>query len=156
MRPHGYHETVNKGHGRIDIRHCWTVSDPLAFDYIRHYDGWVDLQTIVRVQRERHLRDKIECETHYYISSLPADARQILYATRQHWSVENNLHWVLDVVFREDDSRIRKDNSPQNMAVLRNIALNILKQDTSKGSSKQKRYRAALDDTFLLKLLSQI
>jgi predicted transposase YbfD/YdcC len=87
---------------------------------------------------------------------LPADARQILYATRQHWSVENNLHWVLDVVFREDDSRIRKDNSPQNMAVLRNIALNILKQDTSKGSSKQKRYRAALDDTFLLKLLSQI
>lgn len=153
---HDYHQTVNKGHGRIEIRRCWTVSDPLAFDYIRHYDGWADLQTIVRVQRERHLRDKIECETHYYISSLPDNARQILYATRQHWSVENNLHWVLDVVFREDDSRIRKDNSPQNMAVLRNIALNILKQDTSKGSLKQKRYRAALDDTFLLKLLSQI
>ncbi len=152
---HDYHETVNKGHGRIEIRRCWVVADPVAFDYIRHYEGWVDLQTIVRLERERRLADKIEQETAYYISSLPPIAPQILDATRQHWSVENNLHWVLDVTFREDDSRIRKHNSPQNMAVLRNIALNILKQDTSKVSLKQKRYRAALDDTFLLNLLAQ-
>ncbi len=153
---HDYHETVNKGHGRIEIRRCCVIADPVAFDYIRHYEGWVDLQTIVRVERERRLADKIEQDTSYYISSLPPIAQQILDATRQHWSVENNLHWVLDVTFREDDSRIRKHNSPQNMAVLRNIALNILKQDRSKGSLKQKRYRAALDDTFLLKLLSQV
>jgi predicted transposase YbfD/YdcC len=153
---HDYHETVNKGHGRIDIRRCWAVADPLAFEHIRHYEGWADLQTIVRVQRERRLKDKIEQETVYYISSLPPNARQILEATRTHWAVENSLHWVLDVVFREDDSRIRTGNSPQNMAVLRSIALNILKQDPSKGSLKQKRYRAALDDTFLLRLLTQV
>jgi predicted transposase YbfD/YdcC len=151
-----YHETVNKGHGRIEIRRCWTVADPVAFEYIRHYEGWADLQTIVRVQRERRLADTVEMETAYYISSLPPIARQILSATRRHWAVENNLHWVLDVIFREDDSRIRKANSPQNMAVLRHIALNILKQDTSKGSLRQKRYRATLDDTFLLKVLVSV
>lgn len=153
---HDYHETVNKGHGRIDLRRCWAVADPVAFEYLRHYEGWADLQTIVRVQRERRRGAKIEQETAYYISSLPPNAQQILDATRTHWSVENRLHWVLDVIFREDESRIRKHNSPQNMALLRHIALNILKQDPSKGSLKQKRYRAALDDTFLLQLLAQI
>jgi predicted transposase YbfD/YdcC len=151
-----YYETVNKGHGRIDIRRSWTVTDPVAFDYIRHYEGWADLQTIVRVLRERHLNDQVQRETTYYISSLPSNASLILNAIRCHWSIENSLHWVLDVVFREDESRIHKQNSSQNMAVLRNIALNILKQDPSKGSLKQKRYRAALDDTFLLQLLVQI
>jgi predicted transposase YbfD/YdcC len=153
---HDYHQTINKGHGRIEIRRCWAVADPVAFVYIRHYEGWADLQTIVRVQRERRLPDKTEQETAYYISSLPPQAALILDATRQHWAIENALHWVLDVTFREDDSRIRKDDSSQNMAVLRHVALNILKRDTSKGSLRQKRYRAALDDAFLLKLLSQI
>jgi len=153
---HDYHETVNKGHGRIEIRRCWAVADPVAFDYIRHYEGWADLQTIVRVQRQRRIGDKIEQETTYYISSLPPNARQILDATRTHWSVENSLHWVLDVIFREDASRIRTHNSPQNMTVLRHIALNILKQDPSKASLKQKRYRAALDDTFLFQLLTHV
>ncbi len=151
---HDYHETVNKRHGRIEIRRCWVIADPLAFEHIRHYDGWADLQTIVRVQRERRLPNKVEQETAFYISSLPPDACHLLDATRQHWAVENSLHWVLDVTFREDESRIRKDNSPQNFAVLRHIALNILKRDASKGSLRQKRYRAALDDTFLLQLLS--
>jgi predicted transposase YbfD/YdcC len=132
------------------------VADPVAFEYIRHYEGWADLQTIVRVQRQRRIGAKIEQETAYYISSLPPNAQQILDATRTHWSVENSLHWVMDVIFREDESRIRKHNSPQNMAVLRQIALNILKQDTSKGSLKQKRYRATLDDAFLLQLLAQL
>lgn len=153
---HDYHQTVNKGHGRIDIRRCWTVADPVAFEYIRHYEGWADLQTIVRVQRERHLNHQVQQETSYYISSLPAKAAVILNAIRCHWSIENSLHWVLDVVFREDESRIHKHNSAQNMAVLRHIALNILKRHPSKGSLKQKRYRAALDDTFLLQLLVQI
>lgn len=152
-RLHDYYRTVDKGHGRIEIRECWTVSDPHAFEHIRHYDGWADLHSIVRVRRERHLQGKVEQETVYYISSLAPNAKQILHATRTHWAVENSLHWVLDVTFREDDSRIRMRNSPQNMAVLRDIALNILKQDGSKGSLKQKRYRAALDDDFLLQLL---
>lgn len=152
---HDYHRTINKEHGRIEIRQCWTIADPLAFEHIRHYDGWADLQTIVRVQRERRFSGNVERETAYYISSLPPHAPHILDATRQHWAVENSLHWVLDVTFREDESRIRHANSPQNFAVLRHIALNILKQDPSKMSLKQKRYRAALDDSFLLRLLSQ-
>ena len=153
---HDYHQTINKGHGRIEIRCCWTVSDPLAFEYIRHHEGWVDLQTIVRLYRERRFPDRIEKETSYYISSLPPRAPLILDASRLHWSVENSLHWVLDVIFRDDDSRIRKNNGPQNMSLLRRLALNIIKRDTSKGSLRQKRYRAALDDSFLLQLLSLI
>ena len=151
-----YHETVNKQHGRIEIRRCWTVSDPIAFEYIRHYEGWAGLQTIVRIQRERRWTDRVEIETAYYISSLFNNANVTLRATRSHWSVENKLHWVLDVTFREDDSRIRTGNSPQNMAVLRHLALNILKQDPSKGSLRQKRYKAALDQSFLSDLLAQI
>lgn len=132
------------------------MADPLAFEYIRHDQGWTDLHAIVRIERERRFADKVETDRHFYISSLPADARLILHAVRQHWSVENNLHWVLDVVFREDEARLRKDDASQNMAVVRHIALNILKRDSSKASLQQKRYRAALDDFFLLALLSQV
>jgi predicted transposase YbfD/YdcC len=151
-----YHETVNKGHGRIEVRRCWAVADPLALEYIRHYQGWADLRTVVRVSRQRRLADKVETETAYYISSLPNDARHILAVTRAHWSIENSFHWVLDVIFGEDDSRIRIGNSPQNMAVLRHLALNILKLDTSQGSLRNKRYKAALDDSFLFSLLAQV
>lgn len=153
---HDYYQTVNKGHGRIEIRQCSVITDPVAFDYIRHYEGWADLTSIVRVQRERRLPDKVEQEVAYYISSLSGSAETVLNATRQHWAIENSLHWVMDVTFQEDRMRTRKGDSPQNLIVLRNIALNILKQDSSKGSLRQKRYRAALDDTFLHKLLSQI
>jgi predicted transposase YbfD/YdcC len=153
--PHDYAPTTHKRHGRIEIRRCGVLDDPVAFEHIRHYDGWTDLRTIVRVERERHFPDKVEREIAYYISSLEPNARPILDATRQHWGVENSLHWVLDVTFREDEARIRKENSPQNFAVLRHMALNILKQDASKGRLKQKRYRAALDDAFLFQLLTQ-
>jgi predicted transposase YbfD/YdcC len=150
-----YHETVNKAHGRIEIRRCWAIADPLALEFIRHYEGWVDLTTLVRLERERHLPDKVERETAYYISSLPNNATHILAAVRAHWAVENSFHWVLDVIFHEDDSRIRLGDSPQNMAVLRHLALNILKADSSKGSLRNKRYKAALDDSFLFSLISQ-
>jgi predicted transposase YbfD/YdcC len=153
---HSYSETVNKEHGRIEVRRCWAIADPVAFEYIRHYEGWADLQTIVRVQRERRLPDKVEHETSFYISSLSHHAPLLLNAIRSHWGIENSFHWVLDVTFGEDDSRIRSGDSPQNMAVLRHLALNILKRDPSKGSLRQKRYKAALDDTFLSQLLSQL
>jgi predicted transposase YbfD/YdcC len=149
-----YHETINKGHGRIDIRRCWAIADELAFEHIRHYDGWADLRTIVRVERQRRLADKTETEIAYYISSLPNDAHHLLAVIRSHWAIENSFHWVLDVTFGEDASRIRVGNSPQNMAVLRHLALNILKTDSSKGSLRNKRYRAALDDSFLFSLLT--
>ncbi|MGJ3239848.1 MAG: ISAs1 family transposase [Anaerolineae bacterium] len=92
-------------------------------------------------------------ETAFYISSLAHDAQVILAATCSHWAIGNSLHWVLDVTFREDVSRIRTGNSPQNMTVLRHLALNILKKDTSKDSLRNKRYKAALNTTFLEQLL---
>lgn len=154
--PMTYAKTVNKQHGRIEIRQCWALSDPLAFEYIRHYQGWTDLQSIVRIQRERRSANKTETETGYYITSLAPLADLILQATRSHWAVENSLHWVLDVTFREDDARMRSGYAPQNMALLRQLALNILKKDPSKGSLRTKRYKAALDTTFLETLLLQI
>lgn len=153
---HSYAETVNKGHGRIEIRRCWAISDPVAFEYIRNYEGWTDLRTIVRVQRERRLPDKTTLETAYYISSLDADAEQLLQATRFHWAVENSLHWVLDVIFREDQARVRVGHAAHNMAILRQLALNILKQTKSKDSIRVKRFTAGLDVAFLEKLLDQI
>jgi predicted transposase YbfD/YdcC len=151
-----YAETINKNRGRIEVRRCWALADPVAFEYVRHHAGWADLQTICRVHRERRLGAVVEQETAYYISSLPPQAALLLACTRQHWAIENSFHWVLDVTFREDDSRIRVGDSPQNMALLRRLALNILKQNPSKGSLKQKRFQAALDDAFLLNLLSHV
>jgi predicted transposase YbfD/YdcC len=153
---HSYAETVNKGHGRIEIRRCWAVSDPLAFDYVRNYEGWTDLRSIVRVQRERRLSDKTERETAYYISSLAADAETLLMATRYHWAVENSLHWVLDVIFREDDARVRIGHAAHNMAILRQLALNILKKPLFKESIRRRRKKAALDTAYLEQLLDHI
>ena len=151
-----YAETVDKHNGRIEIRRCWAIADPLAFEYIRHYEGWTDLQTILRIQRETRYKGITASEIAYYISSLSNQAARLLEATRHHWAIENSFHWVLDVTFREDDSRIRIGDSPQNMAVLRHLALNILKRDPSKASLKQKRFRAGLEEAFLLHLLTEI
>jgi len=150
-----YHQTTHKTSGRIEIRRCWAISDPVAFEYIRHYDGWADLNSIIRIQRERRHGQKVTHETAYYISSLPPNASLIVNATQHHWAIENCFHWVLDVTFSEDASRIRVGESAENMGVLRTLALNILKKDTSKSSLKQKRFRAALDTNFLFQLLSQ-
>ncbi len=151
---HSYAETVNKGHGRIEIRRCWAINDPLAFD--RNYDGWVDLRAIVRVQRERRLGEKTEQETAYYISSLQAEAEPLLTATRYHWAVENSLHWVLDVTFREDEARTRIGHAAHNMAILRQLALNILKKADLKESIRRRRKIAALDTTYLEKILAHV
>jgi predicted transposase YbfD/YdcC len=151
-----FHQTTHKTSGRIEIRRCWAVSDPLAFEHIRHYDGWTDLNSIVRIQRERRIGQHITHETAYYISSLSADAARLLQTTQHHWAIENSFHWVMDVTFGEDRSRIRHEESAENMAVLRSIALNLLKRDPSKSSLRQKRFRAAMDNDFLLRLISQV
>jgi predicted transposase YbfD/YdcC len=151
---HTFAETVNKGHGRLEIRQCYALTDPRAFQALAYYDGWAGLRSIAVVYRERRLPDRTQTETAYFLSSLPADAGRILDATRAHWSVENTFHWTLDVIFAEDASRVRLDNAPENFAVVRHIAFNLLKRHPSKASLKRKRYRAALDDAFRFELLS--
>jgi predicted transposase YbfD/YdcC len=153
--PHSYRQTVNKTSGRIEIRRCWAIADPRAFEYIRHHQGWPGLQTIVMIHNERRVGGHSQTDIRYYISSLSPDAQHLLDCARQHWTIENTCHWTLDVVFREDDSRIRTGHAPRNFALLRRFALNLLKQDAAKGSVKQKRFRAALNDHYLAQLLSQ-
>lgn len=151
-----FHQMVNKQHGRLEIRRCWVIDDPLALESMGHYDGWVGLRTVAMVIRERHVEGHVQTETAYYLSSLPADAERLLAATRAHWSVENTFHWTMDVVFGEDAARMRLDEAAENFAVIRHIAFNLLKQHPAKLSIKRKRFRAALDDAFLLQLLTQV
>lgn len=152
-----YHKTVDKGHGRLEVRHCWTISDPALIRCLRGADRWADLTTLVKVQAERYIGDKHAVDTRYYIGSATTRADEALAATRTHWHVENSLHWVLDIAFREDESRLRKGYGAQNFAILRHIALNALKQDHSaKLGIKNKRLRAGWDESYLLTVLNSI
>lgn len=150
-----YHRTVGKGHGRIEIRECWTTSDPKYLRHIGTLAEWKGLRSIAMVQTERRLGEETTTTRRYFISSLESDAKQLLHAVRTHWGIENKVHWVLDIAFREDDSRIRKGNGAENFAVLRHIALNLLRREkTAKRSLKGKRMKAAWDKDYLLKVLT--
>ncbi len=151
---HTFSETVTKGHGRVEIRQGYALTDPHAFQALAYYDGWAGLQSMAVVYRKRRLPDRTQAETADFVSRLPADAERILDATRAHWAVENTFQWTLDVTFAEDASRIRLDNTPENFAVRRHGAFNLLKRHPSKACLKRKRFRAALDDSFLLQLLT--
>ena len=149
-----HHRTVNKGHGRLEIRECWTTSHEDYFLYVRDREEWQGLRTLAMVKTERRLEHKTEHQVKYYISSLPSDAESILSASRGHWGIENQVHWVLDIAFREDECRLRKGNGAQNFAVLRHIALTLLKQEqTLKRGIKNKRLKAAWDTQYLCKVL---
>ena len=145
---------VSKGHGRLEVRRGWTITDPDYLRYIRERAAWPKLSTLAFIEYERHEGEKVTTIRRFYISSLTGSARQIVDAVRYHWSIENNLHWVLDVAFGEDRSRVRKDYGPENLAVLRHIALNLAKQDkTTKIGIKGKRLKAGWDNDYLLHLL---
>lgn len=154
--PHSYHQTIDKGHGRLEIRRCWALSDPRAFEMLGHHEGWKGLESIVMLQRERRIGQSVQSETAYFISSLAAEAQPLLQATRHHWGIENSLHWTLDITFREDEARLRTGHSAENFATLRRIAFNLLKRHPARDSMKRKRFRAALDENFLLELLTQV
>ena len=146
--------TVNKGHGRIEIRECWTISDPEVLCHLRGFDNWKKLQTVSRIRSQRWVGDEKSIEDRYHIASI-CGAKPVLRTVRSHWSIENKLHWVLDIAFDEDRHRLRKEHGPENFAVLRHIALNLLKQENSlKRSIKGKRLVAGWNVDYLLKVLS--
>lgn len=149
--PYDFHETIDGDHGRIETRRYWTTS---AIDWLSDKTSWKQLSTIVMVQRERIVDGKTSNETSYYITSLPSNAKEVARAIRGHWGIENSLHWVLDIAFQEDGSRIRKDHAPANFAIIRHMALNLLRQETScKRSVKGKRLKAGWDTEYLARIL---
>ncbi|MGB5596507.1 MAG: ISAs1 family transposase [Crocosphaera sp.] len=148
---HSFHRTVEKGHGRIETRRYWTFSAELLS---RNTDKWAGLQSIGIVESVRRIGDKTTTSTRYYLNSFASDAVKLAIAVRSHWSIENNLHWVLDVAFNEDDCPVYKDNAPENLARLRQISLNLLSQEkTAKIGVKNKRLKAAWDNKYLAKVL---
>ena len=153
----GYHfcETVEKGHGRIEKRRCWAVSEPEHLGYMDERGEWAELRSLAMIESERTENGKTSTQTRYYISSLPDDARKLLSGVRTHWGIENSVHWVLDVAFGEDDSRVRTGHAAENFSVLRRMALNMLKSETtSQGGVAARRKRAGWDEDYLLKVLN--
>ncbi|MCY3659000.1 MAG: ISAs1 family transposase [Caldilineaceae bacterium] len=152
---HDFHQTVNKNHGRIETRRCWVIGTPEYIRYVAPDEAWPDLQSLVMIEAQRRQGDQVTAETRYYISSLPADARVLLQVVRSHWGIENSLHWVLDMAFREDESRIRTGHAAHNLSILRRMALNLLRRETTaKGGIAAKRKQAGWNDGYLLKVLS--
>jgi len=154
IEEHEAYETIGKGHGRIEIRRCWMISDPAQALYAQSLVFWAGLRSLIKIVSERRVGDQVSTETRYYIASLSGNARRGLNAVRSHWGVENGLHWSLDVTFGEDDSRVRKDHAPENLAMLRRLALSLLKQErTAKCGLKAKRLMAGWNEAYLLKVL---
>lgn len=146
-----FFQTVEKNHGRVETRRCWQSTD---IDWCEDKPLWKGLKSIGMVESIRNVKGKSSIERRFFLSSLALDAQRFGKAVREHWGVENSLHWSLDVTFREDDSRARTMNVEHNLATLRRIALNLIKKDRSKKcSQRQKRIFAALDPEFLKLLL---
>ena len=149
---HSYHEDVDGDHGRIETRRVWTVSD---LDWLEGKGQWKGLNVIGMVESIREIDDKTSTERRFYIGSIENNAELLGNSVRAHWGIENSLHWSLDVTFREDDCRVRKGNAPENLAVVRHIALGLLKQEKSARTGiKGKRLKCALNTDYLTKVLN--
>ena len=151
---HEYYEEHYKGHGRIESRRYWLSSN---LETLSKKEKWTGLKTIGMAESERNLNGEITIERRYFITSLEVNAKDFAESVRKHWGIENRLHWVLDVTFKEDDSRVRRDNASENLAVVRHVAINALRNDkTEKVGVKAKRYKAALMPNYAEKILNDI
>ena len=152
---HSEHQTIEKNHGREKVHTCYVLPILYLLSSEEFKKKWKGLKSIVLIISERTIDEKKTIEHRFYISSLRPNAKKILSAIRQHWSVENSLHWSLDVAFKEDQSRVRIGEASENFSLLRKIALMCLKQETSlKGGIQTKRLRSGWDLQYLLKVLS--
>lgn len=150
---HDYYETQEQGARGLETRRYWVMGNT---EYLIGAENWAKLTTIGCVESQRYVGDILVSETRYYLLSLPLDAQRFAAAVRGHWGIENQLHWILDVAFREDQSRVTAGYGGENLAVIRHIALNLLAQENSaKGGTHAKRLKAGWDDHYLLKVLAQ-
>jgi predicted transposase YbfD/YdcC len=154
---HDAAEAIETGHGRIETRHAWVLDDPAVLAWLQERHAWPGLQAIGLVRGERRIGTECTIEDRYYLLARPLSARAFGDAVRSHWGIENQVHYVLDVTFHEDQSRIRAGYAAENFAVLRHIALNLLRQQTVKRKSiKGRRLKAAWDTDFLLRVLTSV
>ena len=146
-----FHETIEKGHGRIEIRRYWQTTD---IGWFEDKKLWRGLRSVGMIESIRDVGGETSVERRLYLSSLQLDVERFAAAVRSHWGVENSLHWTMDVTFGEDQSRARTQFAAQNLATLRRLVLNLLKKDkTPRLSLRRKRIIAGLNENYLKKLL---
>ena len=145
------HETVDADHGRIETRRTTVIHD---VDWLQERHRWPGLKAVVMVESERETSSRTETETRYYITSLTDPAEKLAAVIRQHWAIENSLHWVMDMAFRDDECRISTGHAPANFTTVKHVAHNLMRRAPAKDSMRLKRKVAAWDDDFLVSLIS--
>jgi predicted transposase YbfD/YdcC len=148
--------TVDGGHGRLEIRTYQTISDPVILQYLDPEQRWAGLQGIGKVASQRRIGQEVSQQIRYFLLSFP-DVDTFATAVRSHWGIENRLHWVLDLAFCEDKSRVRLGHAPENLAVLRHLTLNLLRRETSsRVGIHAKRLKAGWDNAYLLRVFEGV
>lgn len=158
-----YHEEQGRAHGRDEVRRCWACGElgewlEESLGECGSLAGWEGIRSIAAVERERTVNGETKVERRYYITSLAPDAEQIGRAVRSHWAIENSLHWVLDVAFREDESRARSGHAPENLSALRRLAINLVKQHDPEKKKSIRRHMniASLDPDYMRELIGVV
>jgi predicted transposase YbfD/YdcC len=146
-------ENIDFGSGRIETRTCYVENDLTLYDDLAH---WQHLKSIIIIESKREIKDKISFETRFYLSDLAIEPKEFNQYIRNHWSIENSLHWQLDVTFREDLQRTQSGNAPENLAIVRKLSLQLLNKITDKESIKSRRKLAGWNDQYLIEILSNI